>query len=332
MAKPPTEPLPPRNPVRYWRQESPGGLQNFGDYLTELFLAEMLALPRCPADAFHLIGSVIHEPKLYRTLDEVGADPATAKVAFWGCGLRSETPMSKAARERSAFFGVRGPLTRSILGLPADTVLGDPGLLLPLLQPTPLQRHGRTVCITHFNEKRPPSELRAETSADEVVTAAIAPRMDAIRSMIDQIAGPGFILSGSLHGAIAACAFGVPFAFYDSGYIDVPFKWRDFAASVGVPCAFASSVQEGQALYRDKIAPALRVPPLLPILMQSPFSVVPEVLIKALRTDGRRLGSDRGEANHDLIEPSGFRAMRMAAQSRWSDACHVQHHTGSGTD
>ena len=332
MTEPPTEPFSPRNPVRYWRQERSGDLQNFGDYLTELFLAEMLVLPRCPADAFHLIGSVIHERKLYRTLSEVGADPATAKVAFWGCGLRSETPMSAVDRERCVFLGVRGPLTRDVLGLPADTVLGDPGLLLPLLQPAPRQRHGRTVCITHFLEKRPPSELRAETSADEVVTAAIAPRLDAIRSRIDRIAGAGFILSGSLHGAIAACAFGVPFAFYDSGYVDVPFKWRDFAASIGVPCAFASGIQEGQALYRDKIAPALRVPPLLPILMQSPFSVVPEVLLRALRTDGRHLGADTGEAHDDLIEPSDFRAMRIAAQSRWLEACHVQDHTGSGTD
>ena len=145
MTEPPTEPFPPRNPVRYWRHKGPGGLQNFGDYLTELFLAEMLALPRCPADAFHLIGSVIHEPRLYRTLGEVGADPATAKVAFWGCGLRSETPLSAVARERCVFLGVRGPLTRDVLGLPADTVLGDPGLLLPLLQPAPRQRPGRTV-------------------------------------------------------------------------------------------------------------------------------------------------------------------------------------------
>ena len=150
--------------------------------------------------------------------------------------------------------------------------------------------------------------------------------------MIDRIAGAGFILSGALPGAITACAFGVPFAFYDSGYVDVPFKWRDFAASIGVPCSFASTIPEGQALYRDKIAPLLHVPPLLPILMQSPFSVVPEVLLRTLRTDGRRLGADLGQAHDDLIEPIDFRAMRIAAQSRWLEACQVQDHAGSGTE
>jgi hypothetical protein len=31
-------------------------------------------------------------------------------------------------------------------------------------------------------------------------------------------------LAGALHGAIIACAYRVPFAYYDSGKIDLPFK------------------------------------------------------------------------------------------------------------
>jgi hypothetical protein len=35
--------------------------------------------------------------------------------------------------------------------------------------------------------------------------------------LIDKIASASLVLAGSLHSAVVACAYGVPFAFYNSG-------------------------------------------------------------------------------------------------------------------
>ena len=47
--------------------------------------------------------------------------------------------------------------------------------------------------------------------------------------MLDTIAAivaAEFVLAGALHAAVVACAYDVPFAYYDSGDIDLPFKCR----------------------------------------------------------------------------------------------------------
>jgi hypothetical protein len=335
----PGEP-PAFHPVRYWRQEHAGGPQNFGDFLSELFLAEMLVVPSWPADAYYLVGSVIREQRIRRTLAEHHVDPTTGRVAFWGCGLRSAEGLSAAAAEAVACFGVRGPLTRDALGLPTDTVLGDPGLLLPLLVDPPPHRHGRTLCITHFHEPRPADDLARETGVDEVVSAAIPPSLDAVRSLVGLIAGAGFVLCGSLHAAITACGYGVPFAFLDSGHIDVPFKWEDFAASVGIPCHFARTLAEGRAIHGDAIAPAYRPLPLSPLLHVAPFHVLPDVLLRGLAHDGLADAGDIAAARVQLAP--AVRASRRAgreAQRRWLEIerarfadRRLRHSTGKPSD
>lgn len=308
----------PFHPVRYWRQEQPAGPQNFGDYLAELFLAEMLVVPAWPADAYYLVGSVIREQRIRRTLAEHAVDGPGGRVAFWGCGLRSAEPLPADVASQAVFFGVRGPRTRDALGLPADTVLGDPGLLLPLLIAAPTAKHGRTLCVTHFREPRSADDIRRETGVDEVVSASIAPSLDDLRRIVALIAGAGFVLCGSLHAAITACSYGVPFAFFDSGHVDVPFKWEDFAASVGIPCRFARTLAEGRGLHREAITPSLCPLPLSPILHVAPFHVLPDVLFRALVHDGWADTTDIATARARLS--AATRAARRAAreaQARW---------------
>jgi hypothetical protein len=274
------------HPVRYWRQDQPDGLQNFGDYLTELFLEELFGAPCWPADVYYLVGSVIREQRIRRALAEFQTGPSLARLAFWGCGARDADGLAADVMPHLTFLGVRGPLTRDALGLPPETVLGDPGLLLPLLVPRPNTVTTPSLCITHFHEPRESLDIQRQTGVDTVTPAALPRSLPALKALIRQIAGAGFVLSGSLHGAIAACAYGVPFAFFDSGYIDVPFKWRDFAASVGIPTVFARSLAEGRAMHADLIAPAYRPVLLTPLLHVAPFHVRPDIMLRAMAHDG----------------------------------------------
>ncbi|WP_246731609.1 polysaccharide pyruvyl transferase family protein [Methylocapsa sp. S129] len=278
-------PLSSYHPVRYWRQELRHELQNFGDYLSEFFLRALLTVPIYPAEAYHLIGSTIAEKKIRRDFGDLRIASGEGQVAFWGCGTRGDEPLSCWALEHAKFFGVRGPRTREVLGLPDNTVLGDPGLLVPLIHPKPAKGHGRTLCITHFHESRTPDDIKQQTGVDAVISAAIPGNLTALRVLIDQIAEADFVLSGALHGAVLACAYEVPFSYFDSGYIDVPFKWADFASSIGVPALFAQTLKEGRAIFADTFVSNYKPLPLTRILAAAPFGVRHAMILKALNHD-----------------------------------------------
>jgi hypothetical protein len=258
----------------YWLENAV--VKNLGDYLATIVL-DALGY-RCvnraypdpqvlnPGRCLLSIGSVLWD----RTFEHM-AGP----VDVWGSGWRG-TPLSPAARARARFYAVRGPRTVAGLDLPADTPLGDPALLLPQLKQDKVERHNRTLVIPHFyrSDQMPAKQRCSLTGCDEVlpmrVIGAPAPgrrisprRLPGlvcawvrlglpIRSAwpaIHRIAGADFVLTGSLHGAILAQAYDVPWAAYDDGYIDAPPKWLDWAAYLGIRLEFVTNLAAGQGWW-----------------------------------------------------------------------------------
>jgi hypothetical protein len=228
--------------VAYWKRGE--AVVNFGDYLTELLHARLFdGPPIYPEARIHLIGSVIAPSWI-----EAAAREGYRQVVFWGCGLRRETSLAPEIRRRIVLLGVRGPLSRDRLGLPVETTpLGDPALLLPRIVSPVRDRDtaGRAVCMPHFLDTTGDAALLSETGAGRVLRPNMAPDLEACERIISAIASARFVLAGALHGAIVAYAYGVPFAFYNARRIDVPFKWRDFASSIGYDCTFADTVADG---------------------------------------------------------------------------------------
>ncbi len=271
--------------VFYWLRGEP--TQNFGDFLAEYFLGRLLMGPRVHAAGYRLLGSALEDGLVRADLLDADAAP-TGRIGYWGCGMRQDGPLDPAVRMRCQLFGVRGPLSRDLLGLGPDTVLGDPGFLVPLLHtPRPGARTaGRSICVPHFDDRKTDEELLAGAGTDMVVRPGVANTFDALERLLDEIAGARFVLAGSLHAAIAACAYDVPFAFWDDGHVDIPFKWRDLAASIDIPAAFVANRQQGETVYEGVLRPVLRKPKLLPILEVCPFYVRPSALVAALAADG----------------------------------------------
>jgi tetratricopeptide (TPR) repeat protein len=269
--------------VLYWK----GSVEtrNFGDYITKLLLDRALLEPRLRASRYRLIGSIIDDRNVEADLSAVDDG---GKIAFWGCGARDTQCLRPDLLERCAFFGVRGPLTRDVIGLPAETTLGDTGLLTPLLHPPAPndRRHGRTICVPHFYEPRSDEELLELTGAEAVVRPTIAPSLDALEALLEQISGAAFVLAGALHAAITAHAYGIPFAFFDSGHLDAPFKWRDFATSINISAVFVDNVEDGRVVHDKVIRKRARKLPLLPILENAPYHVRPSMLLAAAEHDG----------------------------------------------
>lgn len=255
--------------------------KNFGDYLSEYYADRILVSPIFQADAYYLVGSAISDALVMR--DTGGLDAGEARtVAYWCCGSRGAEPLADALVGRCAFFGARGPLTRDVLGLPVDTPLGDPGLLMPLIYTPAVSSRtaGKTVCVPHFSQVADVEALTQAAGADLGLSPLIRTEAE-FHQLIDDIASAEFVLAGSLHAAIIAFAYGRPFSFWNAGYIDVPFKWADFAASLSVSMDFVDEIGAGRRQYAE-LAGQMAAPSLSGILGCCPFAVRPTVLIAAL--------------------------------------------------
>lgn len=277
-------------------------MRNFGDFLTELLVDRALIAPLVDATRYRLIGSALDRFVLGQDLSLLGSGET---IACWGCGARDATSLPADIALRVSLFGVRGPMSRIALGLPDDTPLGDPGLLLPLLHQPPAARHGETICIPHFFEPLGTAELLAQTGADRIASPRVADHAEMER-LIDDIAGAGLVLAGSLHAAIVAAAYGTPFAFLDLGFVDTPFKWQDFAASIGIDAAFVTTLAEARTAADRNVA-TMALPPLVPLLGCCPWAVRPSVLLAAAGHDAA--AGYHAETGSLLQDRSDFRAL-----------------------
>jgi GT2 family glycosyltransferase len=274
-------------------------VQNFGDYLTIMLNEVFLGPAFVVGDAYRLIGSVIDDQIIHDDLTQLGKW-ANGTLVYWCCGARADAPLTAESLARIVICGVRGPLSRAALGLPESMPIGDPALLLPLLHaPDPdVDTRGKSICIPHIDEPKLDSWLLKHTGVDRIIRPSIAASREALTKFIDEIAASDFVLAGSLQAAIVACAYDRPFCFFDSGHLDVTFKWRDFAASIGIGAFFARNMVEGRRIYEDLIRPQLNKPLLFPILAVAPLQVRTDLLIEAARRDAQRLGTqsslDRG--------------------------------------
>ncbi len=281
---PDTPPRSKRVGVYYWLQDQPH--KNFGDYISEWLLEHVFDRPRGSFETTFLIGSIIADWAIEGMRSKT-LPSSTPSLAFWGCGLRDPVRPLPDNLQSCRFFGARGPLTRDIVGLAGSEPIGDPGLTLRAFY-TPRPSHktaGKTVCIPHINEPKSAANVLAQTGCDLVLSPKIDSSLEALERLIDQIASSSLVLAGSLHAAIIACAYRVPFAFYNSGHIDCPFKWIDFAASVEIEAQFVENL--GQ--YREQIEPRQRqpkLPPILPLLLCAPFTLLGGCLGKAQTADG----------------------------------------------
>jgi hypothetical protein len=293
--------------IHYFNKGVP--TQNFGDYLSELLAKEFMLHPRVEADVYRLIGSVIDPKTILGDLRHtIGLQ--SGHIAFWCCGVRNKNPIDSNVRAMCSFFGARGPMTRDVLSLPANTVLGDPGLLAPLFhRPLPVpQYENRAICVPHYYDLKPDAELLKISGADLVLRPEIGASEHDLLEILNRIASASFVLTGSLHAAIIACAYGRPFAFWDNGHVDIPFKWEDFSGSVNIPCLFAKNVAEGWTIYKESIAPQLRIPPLSPILQICPFFIRPSKLLQALAHDGALCTDDTRLAAQVLEDLDCFKS------------------------
>ena len=271
----------------YWLKGQ--NLQNFGDYLTDYFLTELFTSEEIINSnvTVHLVGSVLSDWQVQA--DKIDHPENIAQI-FWGVGARDGSSLSQLVSDPSnVILSVRGPETASLVGDASGLVLGDPALLLPLIYaPKAGGVRIRKLVVPHFLDTRSDSQLLATTGADTVLRPNISASREEVERFISTICSAERVLCGALHAAIVAEAYGVDYCYWDSGEIDVPFKWQDFSLSVGRETVFTTSFSKWPEAPKDQCAKPIS---LLAIALSAPKIVKPEILRNALTFDLAKLGA-----------------------------------------
>ncbi|UHC16681.1 polysaccharide pyruvyl transferase family protein [Methylobacterium currus] len=194
---------------------------NFGDDLNAIVWPSRLdgILDERPDEAFVGIGTIIGRPEVRANrLHVFSSGAGNDRLSNWdGCKV--------------VYWCVRGPLTARLLGLDPDAALADGAVLAPLSPALPRERlvGDRIVIIPHWETLDYPGwdEVARLTGFD-----LVDPRENPV-SVITRIASAKAVLTESMHGAILADIYGVPWAGFATTANILPAKWLDWALSCG---------------------------------------------------------------------------------------------------
>jgi len=223
----------------------PEGDRNFGDALIDVVydIQERIRFYSDPEIVYCLMGSVITNTVIEEILRE------NKKPVFIRCGYRGD-PLNSSLLEQCSFFGVRGVKTQEALrryGI--DTWLGmDPGYDVPLSVPQG-DANARILMIPHILDPNRDKYQAKDFGADMIVKPIVTTEKSII-DIVRLISGARFVLTGSLHGAIIAHAYKVPFGLFSTDHVDCPFKWQDWAETMGIsPIKFFDNVTDARHWY-----------------------------------------------------------------------------------
>jgi polysaccharide pyruvyl transferase len=206
----------------HWAEQA-----NFGDAMAPLLLERFAGLSTqwdtVSRASIVTVGSVLeHVPPLWD-----GVILGTGK-------LREDSQLHLHTRT-AVILGLRGPLTARQCP-PGSYAIGDPGLLVSELVPAQDKRHDLGI-VPHWSDRelaqRP--EFQGGGLWDVLVIDPRRPPLEVLAG----IASCQRIVTSSLHGAVAADAYGIPRRVELRGIKGDAegqgFKWRDYSASIGMP-------------------------------------------------------------------------------------------------
>ena len=210
--------------LRYWRS-----VPNWGDSISP-YIFEKLSGQR-PA-ALNSRGSSPGKDPVYLATGSI-LSWCCPKAEIWGTGFMR--PNAKRVRAPRKVHAVRGPLTRELLrgmDIECPEVYGDPAVIFPTIyNPKGIQKWFDVGVIPHYVDKQHPW-VRSVKGRTDVRVIDI---MRDVEGFVKDLLSCKLIISSSLHGLIAADAYGIPsIRVILSGRIGGGnFKYDDYYASLG---------------------------------------------------------------------------------------------------
>ncbi len=203
---------------------------NFGDELNRWLWPRLLPglLDGVCAHEPALRAANDREPALFLGIGTILNDdvPPTPRKVVFGAGTGYGPPPRLDGRWH--VYGVRGPLSARVLGLPSRLAIGDPAMLVPLAAPPPPAAPAGVAYLPHVSVADPWRDLCAEQGVH-----FLDPRAP-VEEIIAGIRGCDLLLTEAMHGAIVADVLRVPWVALRSYRHINAFKWRDWCLSVGL--------------------------------------------------------------------------------------------------
>lgn len=209
-----------------WVKEKDGMIipNNWGDDINFNFLEQITKCKHIPckiageSENYAFIGSIIDNKRVNNN------------TIIWGSGISDEN--LKLGQKPKKVCCVRGPITKKVLeknGIDVPPIYGDPALLLPLVYNPPIKKKYKFGIIPHYVSLKNPI-LKTYPEDVHVINLRNYKKWTDI---IDEIKSCEIIFSESLHGLIAANAYGIPNVWIKLDYDKMTVKFHDFFLSVG---------------------------------------------------------------------------------------------------
>lgn len=214
---------------------------NWGDALSPVLAQEISGLPTVNIND---APNPLHRPVYSLTGSILGwaMKGNAADHVIWGSGFFDASETLKGVPGR--ICAVRGPLTRARileLGVECPEIFGDPALLYPrFYQPSVSQEYALGI-IPHIADQDSAWVRAAATQPNvKIIDVTLG-----VQNFVDDLLKCHAIASSSLHGIIAADAYGIPSVWIELSdrVWGAGFKFRDYFASVHKPITQAVVVE-----------------------------------------------------------------------------------------
>lgn len=204
--------------MKVYSWETTGG--NFGDDLNAWLWPELLPGEWPGGDDVVLcgVGTILTDE-----LSDAG------RLLIFGSGAGYGTLPPHLYAPSVICYGVRGPLTAKLCGFGEDKVLADPAILIPDVLSKDPEVQSDVVFVPHVH-----SALRADWGeiCHRAGVELVDPRGES-KTVIRKLASANLVLAESMHAAIIADAYRVPWIPVWSSREISYFKWLDWSLSVG---------------------------------------------------------------------------------------------------
>jgi succinoglycan biosynthesis protein ExoV len=131
---------------------------------------------------------------------------------------------------RWMFYAVRGPMTSAQLGLPGHIAVGDGAMLLGSFdRPPAKERYDVSYVPHHKSASLGPWREVCESAGIHYIESR-----DNVGTVLAEIAASDLVLTESLHGAVVADTYRIPWVAISAHPHINAFKWTDWCASMGL--------------------------------------------------------------------------------------------------
>ncbi|WP_299784493.1 polysaccharide pyruvyl transferase family protein [uncultured Roseobacter sp.] len=203
---------------------------NVGDDFSAWMFSRLLSQPLDDTSGTILfgVGSILDQ----RFVPDV--PDSALKCCVFGSGARGPNKVPDISRGDWHIYCVRGPLTARALGVSCDLAVCDPGILAPVLYPAEKTSRGPIGIVPYFTASHALWSQVAEKTGCKIVSPHLG-----VEDFIHALLGCEKVFCESMHGAIFADAYGIPWCPLSAtgaageGRTHA-YKWTDWTASVGL--------------------------------------------------------------------------------------------------